>query len=93
MLDNKINKNAINLSKGIVFFDSFFFLLVSSGSISINEDSSVQILAEEAHPLENLDPAVSTSFYLTDKYFGNPSAKKGLYWNTYKKTECKIQRK
>ncbi|KAK7099757.1 ATP synthase subunit delta, mitochondrial-like [Littorina saxatilis] len=28
---------------------------VSSGSISINEDSSVQVLAEEAHPLENLD--------------------------------------
>merc|ERR1712226_351134 len=28
---------------------------VSSGSITINEDSSVQILAEEAHPVDNLD--------------------------------------
>lgn len=27
---------------------------VSSGSITVNEDSSVQILAEEAHALENL---------------------------------------
>ena len=30
---------------------------VSSGSITINEDSSVQILAEEAHPVEDLDAA------------------------------------
>ncbi|XP_023326417.1 ATP synthase subunit delta, mitochondrial [Eurytemora carolleeae] len=30
---------------------------VSSGSVTINEDSSVQILAEEAHPIENLDAA------------------------------------
>lgn len=37
--------------------DSTKKYFVSSGSISINEDSSVQILAEEAHPLENLDPA------------------------------------
>ncbi|GAB1607181.1 ATP synthase subunit delta, mitochondrial-like [Argonauta hians] len=28
---------------------------VSSGSITINDDSSVQILAEEAHPLDSLD--------------------------------------
>ncbi|XP_014787876.1 ATP synthase subunit delta, mitochondrial [Octopus bimaculoides] len=28
---------------------------VSSGSITINDDSSVQILAEEAHPVESLD--------------------------------------
>merc|ERR1712150_70619 len=28
---------------------------VSSGSITINEDSSVQILAEEAHPVDTLD--------------------------------------
>ncbi|PVD35766.1 hypothetical protein C0Q70_02729 [Pomacea canaliculata] len=28
---------------------------VSSGSISINDDSSVQVLAEEAHPLDRLD--------------------------------------
>ncbi|KAK7495011.1 hypothetical protein BaRGS_00013651 [Batillaria attramentaria] len=28
---------------------------VSSGSITINEDSSVQVLAEEAHPLERFD--------------------------------------
>lgn len=28
---------------------------VSSGSVSVNEDSSVQLLAEEAYPLEHLD--------------------------------------
>jgi F-type H+-transporting ATPase subunit delta len=30
---------------------------VSSGTITVNEDSSVQVLAEEAHPVENLDAA------------------------------------
>ncbi len=30
---------------------------VSSGSITINDDSSVQILAEEAHPVSDLDPS------------------------------------
>ncbi|KYN20978.1 ATP synthase subunit delta, mitochondrial, partial [Trachymyrmex cornetzi] len=30
-------------------------IFVSSGTIAINEDNSVQILAEEAHPVENLD--------------------------------------
>ena len=35
----------------------FHFLqyFVSSGSVTINEDSSVQILAEEAHLVEDLD--------------------------------------
>lgn len=30
-------------------------IFVSSGTITVNEDSSVQVLAEEAHPIENLD--------------------------------------
>ncbi|XP_043592472.1 ATP synthase subunit delta, mitochondrial [Bombus pyrosoma] len=30
-------------------------VFVSSGTVTINENNSVQILAEEAHPLENLD--------------------------------------
>ncbi|CAB0037761.1 unnamed protein product [Trichogramma brassicae] len=30
-------------------------IFVSSGTVTINEDSSVQVLAEEAHPLESLD--------------------------------------
>ncbi|KAH9496821.1 ATP synthase subunit delta, mitochondrial [Bulinus truncatus] len=30
---------------------------VSSGSVTINDDSSVQILAEEAHPLDRFDTA------------------------------------
>ncbi|GFN96745.1 ATP synthase subunit delta, mitochondrial [Plakobranchus ocellatus] len=30
---------------------------VSSGSVTINDDSSVQILAEEAHPVDRLDAA------------------------------------
>merc|ERR1712008_369005 len=32
---------------------------VSSGSVTINEDSSVQILAEDAHAVENLDLAAA----------------------------------
>ncbi|XP_022118372.2 ATP synthase subunit delta, mitochondrial [Pieris rapae] len=34
-------------------------IFVSSGTITVNEDSSVQVLAEEAHPLENLDRAAA----------------------------------
>uniref|UniRef100_A0A0B6ZNW0 ATP synthase F(1) complex subunit delta, mitochondrial n=1 Tax=Arion vulgaris TaxID=1028688 RepID=A0A0B6ZNW0_9EUPU len=30
---------------------------VSSGSVTINDDSSVQLLAEEAHPVDRLDSA------------------------------------
>lgn len=30
-------------------------VFVSSGTITVNEDSSVQVLAEEAHPVENID--------------------------------------
>lgn len=32
---------------------------VSSGSVTINEDSSVQLLAEEAFPVESLDAAAA----------------------------------
>lgn len=32
---------------------------VSSGSVTVNADSSVQLLAEEAVPLDQLDVAVS----------------------------------
>jgi len=35
--------------------------VVSSGSITINDDSSVQILAEEACSVDELDAQVSTS--------------------------------
>lgn len=37
--------------------------LVSSGSVTINDDSSVQILAEEACPVDNLDAQVVWPFY------------------------------
>ena len=30
----------------------------SSGTVTINADSTVQILAEEAHPLDRFDPQV-----------------------------------
>lgn len=30
-------------------------IFVSSGTITVNEDSSVQVLVEEAHPVESLD--------------------------------------
>lgn len=32
---------------------------VSSGTVTVNNDSSVQVLAEEAHPLESLDAAAA----------------------------------
>ena len=32
---------------------------VSSGTITINDDSSVQILAEEAHPVDDLDAGLA----------------------------------
>jgi len=34
-------------------------IFASSGTVTVNDDSSVQILAEEAHPLENLDKAAA----------------------------------
>jgi len=39
--------------------------VVSSGSVTINEDSSVQILAEEACPVDQLDAQVT--FVSTEK--------------------------
>uniref|UniRef100_A0AAG5DP53 F-ATPase delta subunit n=1 Tax=Anopheles atroparvus TaxID=41427 RepID=A0AAG5DP53_ANOAO len=32
-------------------------IFVSSGTITVNADASVQLLAEEAHPVEDLDPS------------------------------------
>ncbi len=40
------------------------FLTVSSGTVTINEDSSLQVLAEEAVPLEQLDMSVSDQISL-----------------------------
>lgn len=34
-------------------------IFVSSGTITVNDDSSVQIIAEEAHPIENLDASAA----------------------------------
>lgn len=34
-------------------------VFVSSGTITVNEDSSVQVLAEEAQPIENLDASAA----------------------------------
>ncbi|XP_076281667.1 ATP synthase, delta subunit [Lasioglossum baleicum] len=34
-------------------------IFVSSGTVTINEDNSVQILAEEAHPVESLDSSAA----------------------------------
>ncbi|XP_050538470.1 ATP synthase subunit delta, mitochondrial [Daktulosphaira vitifoliae] len=34
-------------------------IFVSSGTVTVNEDSSVQVLAEEAHPLEDLDASAA----------------------------------
>ncbi|XP_063704810.1 ATP synthase subunit delta, mitochondrial [Culicoides brevitarsis] len=34
-------------------------VFVSSGTVTVNDDSSVQVLAEEAHPVENLDASAA----------------------------------
>ncbi|KAK9511652.1 hypothetical protein O3M35_000274 [Rhynocoris fuscipes] len=34
-------------------------VFVSSGTVTINDDSSVQVLAEEAHPIEDLDASAA----------------------------------
>ncbi len=49
---------------------TFVILSVSSGSVTINDDSSVQILAEEAVRVSELDKAVSI------QYAGNASSLK-----------------
>ena len=41
-----------------------FFSAVSSGSVTINEDSSVQVLAQEAVPVEKLDAQVSILIFI-----------------------------
>lgn len=45
---------------------------VSSGSVTVNADSSVQLLAEEAVPLDQLDVAVSIM---------SASLHSHIYWN------------
>lgn len=42
---------------------------VSSGSVTVNADSSVQLLAEEVAELDKLDLAVSVSFCLLSQTF------------------------
>ena len=37
----------------------FLLFTVSSGTITVNEDSTVQVLAEEAVPVDWIDPAAS----------------------------------
>lgn len=45
-----------------ISYSVFFVYTVSSGSVTVNADSSVQLLAEEAVPLDQLDVGVSTLF-------------------------------
>lgn len=49
----------------LIYYYLFFFFLVSSGSVTINEDSTVQVLAQVAVPLDRLDPQVSFRRSLT----------------------------
>uniref|UniRef100_A0AAQ5ZDP8 ATP synthase F(1) complex subunit delta, mitochondrial n=1 Tax=Amphiprion ocellaris TaxID=80972 RepID=A0AAQ5ZDP8_AMPOC len=46
---------------------------VSSGSVTVNTDSSVQLLAEEAVPLDQLDIAVSIVFTFTSVHIEEPT--------------------
>lgn len=43
------------LTISVIFSGNTQKYFVSSGTITVNSDSSAQILAEEAHPLENFD--------------------------------------
>ena len=47
----------------------WFLFQVSSGSVTINEDSSVQILAEEAARLDELDRDVSFRNIMKQGYY------------------------
>ncbi|XP_053678078.1 ATP synthase subunit delta, mitochondrial-like [Anopheles nili] len=38
-------------------------IFVSSGTVTVNEDASVQVLAEEAHPVEDLDSAACREIF------------------------------
>ena len=49
----------------LAFFCCF---AASSGIVTINADATVQILAEEAVPLEKLDAQVHTRTYLFSRY-------------------------
>lgn len=50
---------------------NMFFLViftVSSGSVTVNKDSSVQVLAEEAHPIDRFDRDVSNHYRIVFMY-------------------------
>ncbi|KAK7605195.1 hypothetical protein V9T40_007053 [Parthenolecanium corni] len=52
-------------------------VLVSSGTVTVNDDSSVQILAEEAHPLENFDlQAANEALREAEQKFSSASSEK-----------------
>merc|ERR1711926_56753 len=60
---NAVHYNAASVKQvDVPSFSGSFGILpahVASGSITINDDSSVQILAEEAHAVEDLDAAAA----------------------------------
>ena len=57
LLKDKLGIDYILLE--ITLFSSKHSLFTaSSGTVTINADSTVQILAEEAHPLDRFDPQV-----------------------------------
>lgn len=56
-------------------------IFVSSGSITVNDDSSVQVLAEEAHPIDSLDAsAVREVLSQAQSELSSASTDKVMIW-------------
>jgi len=60
-IQNDISVNRIHCFY-FSLYQRIFLIIVSSGSIAVHPDSSVQLLAEEATLVENLDPKVKENF-------------------------------
>jgi F0F1-type ATP synthase epsilon subunit len=60
-IPNDISVNEFDFFSDI---EEYFIILVSSGSVAVHPDSSVQLLAEEATLVENLDAKVNEQFQI-----------------------------
>jgi len=60
-IPNDISVNEFDFFSDI---EEYLISLVSSGSVAVHPDSSVQLLAEEATLVENLDAKVNEQFQI-----------------------------
>ena len=67
--DNKQNKffgmSSIRAYLVVCYLSLLMFFAASSGSVTINADSTVQILVEDAYPLDKLDAQVRHVYMYT----------------------------